>query len=297
MIAVPIRREGFAGQHLIVVPTPVRQAATKHPLLRGLIVTDAGYFPAATGHRVERPQGASTHLLILCLQGRGWARTDGRTMQLAAGDALWLPAEKPHAYGADKKMPWTIVWAHFRGDEVPFWQEQLGWANHSSMSSTRFDADRVKALGLDQVYARLESGYSHQHLLSASTALRATFCKMLDLAIGSGSIRTAAERTAAVRETIIAAPQRRIWLSELAIAAGLSVPQFSLLFRRQTGFAPIDFLIRQRVRLACRLLDTTQKAISEIAEEAGFNDPYYFSRSFHRIMGLSPRAYRKAVKG
>lgn len=75
------------------------------------------------------------------------------------------------------------------------------------------------------------------------------------------------------------------------------MPHFCLLFRRQTGYSPIDFLIRQRIRQACRLLDGSQASVSAIASEVGFSDPYYFSRRFRNVMGVSPRDYRKAIKG
>jgi transcriptional regulator GlxA family with amidase domain len=86
-------------------------------------------------------------------------------------------------------------------------------------------------------------------------------------------------------------------LDELATAAGLSVAHYSMLFRRHTGFSPIDFLIRLRVRRACRLLDTTSLPIGEVGERAGYLDPYYFARCFRRVMGCSPRGYRKMTKG
>jgi transcriptional regulator GlxA family with amidase domain len=100
-----------------------------------------------------------------------------------------------------------------------------------------------------------------------------------------------------MREEMINNPSRRYRLEELATGAGLSVPHFCLLFRQQTGYAPVDFLIRQRIRKACRLLDTTSSTIAAIAADVGFDDPYYFSRCFHRIMGTSPRTYRQAIKG
>jgi len=75
------------------------------------------------------------------------------------------------------------------------------------------------------------------------------------------------------------------------------VPHFSELFRQQTGYAPIDYLIRQRIQRACLLLDTTVSAVSKITTEVGYNDPYYFTRSFRRVMGCPPRAYRHIVKG
>lgn len=82
-------------------------------------------------------------------------------------------------------------------------------------------------------------------------------------------------------------------LPELAAAAGLSVTHYTALFRRLTGFSPIDFLIRQRIQRGAALLATSSTPIAEIAPECGFQDPYYFSRSFARVMGCSPRRYRQ----
>ncbi len=291
-----IRREGFVGQHLVVVPAPVRKAAAQHPLLKNLLVTDAGYFPSASGHRVERPHGASTHLMMICLHGEGWARSDDRTVRIRPGELVWLSPDIPHAYGASDSEPWTIVWAHFRGDEVSSWQRELGWTAKLPIAQLDCGVEGVTPLGLDKVYAELESGYSMQHLLGAAVALRAVFCSAIGLTKGAGSIKTAAVRTARVREQILENPARPYRLDELAKAAGLSVPHFCLLFKQQTGYAPIDFLIRQRIRKACQLLDTTDATVAAIAEKVGFEDPYYFSRCFHRIMGSSPRTYRQSVK-
>lgn len=297
MPTLSVRREGFAGQHMIVVPAPVRKAAVQHPLLHGLLVTDAGYFPTARGHRVDRPQGAATHLLLACLHGQGWIRGGGRTLKIAAGEIAWLSADHAHAYGADETHPWTIVWAHFCGAEAPAWQHALGWPTKGAVAQFSAGIEGVTTLGLDRVYANLEAGYSIRHLIGAAVALRAALYAAIELTKGVGATRTAAVRTAAVRDEILANPARARRLEELATRAGLSVPHFCLLFRRQTGYAPIDFLIRQRIRQACHLLDTTGAPVIAIATEVGFEDPYYFSRCFRRIMGCSPRAYRKSVKG
>jgi AraC family transcriptional regulator of arabinose operon len=291
-----LRRHGFSGQHMVALPSPVRQAVAAHPLLKRLLVTDAGYFPHAAGHRVERPQGSGTHLLIACLDGCGWVRSAGRTQPVEAGDLVWLAADQPHAYGADEGKPWTIVWAHFRGDEVTDWQQHLGWAAKSPVGLMRIDPARIAELKLDAIYDLLEHGYSIPQLLSAGAALRMTFCTAINLTERTGANRSAAERTALVRDQLVLSPVRSYRLEELATAARLSVPHFSLLFRQQTGYAPIDFLLRQRIKNACRLLDTTHTGIAQIGAEVGFEDPYYFSRCFRRVMGSSPLAYRKTVK-
>jgi len=291
------RREGFAGQHLVVVPEPVRRQVLRHPLLRGLLVTDAGYFPHASGHYVERQGGTSTHLLIICLGGLGWVRKpDLPITSMRAGDVVWLEARRPHAYGADELDPWTIGWVHFTGDETAAWRELLGWAGKPGAIG-HLPPDRLADLKLDRVYAELELGYAVPQLIAAAAALRASFCGTARTWATAAPARSAAERVTAVREQLRETIARPYRLEELAAAAGLSVPHFSQIFRRQTGHAPIDFLIRQRIRSACRLLDTTDRSVAAIATEVGYDDAYYFTRCFRRVMGCPPRAYRRIVKG
>ena len=61
--------------------------------------------------------------------------------------------------------------------------------------------------------------------------------------------------------------------------------------------APVEYLIHLRIRQACRLLDTTGLTVREIGFRVGFEDPYYFSRMFRKLMGQSPRQYRALRKG
>jgi transcriptional regulator GlxA family with amidase domain len=88
-----------------------------------------------------------------------------------------------------------------------------------------------------------------------------------------------------------------IRLEELASLAAVSVPHYCTLFKRHTGFAPIDWLIRLRIQRACQLLDTTTETVAAIGRRAGFPDPYYFTRCFRRIIGHPPREYRRITKG
>lgn len=293
-----VRRAGFPGQHLVVLPEPLRVRARSHALLRGLHVTDAGYFPVAQQHRVERPAGAPTTLVILCLRGGGWVRCGSETRAVTAGDFAWLPARESHAYGAGADDPWTIVWAHFAGEEVAAWRSLLGVAGSGGGCFVQaLPDDRLGEIGLDQVYAALERGLAWRDQVAAAAALRQAFSVVAQLARMPRDGRPAHERVLGSIARV-----RRDWarahrLEELAAAAGLSVAHYSALFRRETGFAPIDYLIRQRVQHACRLLDATNLPVAEVAAQTGYEDPYYFTRCFRRVMGRSPRAYRQVPKG
>lgn len=297
MISRTLRLDGFAGQHLAVLPKPVRDEAMRHPLLRHLLVTDAGYFPHAQGHYVERARGSPTHLLIACLRGRGWYRSPEGDRPVKPGDLVWLRADKPHAYGADPQDPWTIGWVHFAGEEAEGWRRHIGFPDEPAALLGHVTAEGITGLKLEQIYLSLEQGYSIPELISTAILLRSALDVAAHAARHGGATRSASERIATVREHLRENLAQAHRLDELAAAAGLSVPHFCALFRRQTGYAPIDFLIRQRIQRACKLLDTTDESIATIAAAVGYDDAYYFTRCFRRIVGCPPRSYRRIPKG
>lgn len=292
-----LRVDGFAGQHLVVLPKPVRAEAARHPLLQALMVTDAGYFPHASDHQVERKAGADTHLVIACLRGRGWFRTPAGDRAVKPGDLVWLPANEPHAYGADLEDPWTIGWVHFCGTEAESWRRHIGFSQDRASLVSQVTAEGITALKLEQIHLSLERGYSTPDLISTAILLRTALDLAAHAVRNGGATRSASERITAVTEHLRENLAEAHRLDELAAAAGLSVPHFCALFRRQTGYAPIDFLIRQRIQRACRLLDTTEESVAVIAAQVGYEDAYYFTRCFRRIVGCPPRTYRKIPKG
>ena len=139
-------------------------------------------------------------------------------------------------------------------------------------------------------------GFAGQHMIVLPEPVRVE-ARRHPLLRGLHAADAGHERVSASVEKL-----RREWmrpnrLEELATSAGVSVSHYSALFRRQTGFSPIDFIIRLRIKHACRLLDTTDLSIGQIAARIGFDDAFYFARRFRRVMGCFPRAYRKVQKG
>jgi AraC-like DNA-binding protein len=81
---------------------------------------------------------------------------------------------------------------------------------------------------------------------------------------------------------------------KLARMVGVSQSHFFALFKKQTGFAPIDLFTRMRMERACELLDSTALNIKEIAAVLGYEDQFYFSRVFKSVKRMSPSEYRIA---
>jgi AraC-like DNA-binding protein len=82
-------------------------------------------------------------------------------------------------------------------------------------------------------------------------------------------------------------------LAELARVAHMSRSSLQRFFKRSTGSSPVAYLIRLRVRKACELLRSGDQTVTEIAFRVGFTDSNYFARQFSRVMGESPRDYRR----
>jgi AraC-like DNA-binding protein len=85
----------------------------------------------------------------------------------------------------------------------------------------------------------------------------------------------------------------RITLNEFAEFANLSVSYFSTIFRERTGYAPVEYFNHLKVQKACQYLLLPDITIKETAQKLGIDDPYYFSRMFSKLMGISPKEYRK----
>ncbi len=64
-------------------------------------------------------------------------------------------------------------------------------------------------------------------------------------------------------------------------------------FHQELGITPISFLSRYRVGRARDMLETTDLPVTEVAMACGFSDVSHFIRTFHKEVGVSPRAYRR----
>lgn len=85
-------------------------------------------------------------------------------------------------------------------------------------------------------------------------------------------------------------------LASLADHARMSVRTFSRRFKAETGLSPGAWLLQQRVRHACHLLETTALPVDRVASEAGLGTAASLRHHLRTELGVSPLAYRKTFR-
>lgn len=100
------------------------------------------------------------------------------------------------------------------------------------------------------------------------------------------------ERARAAAHCIETRSAEALSLDEVARAAGLSPFHLLRVFRQAIGITPHQYLMRQRLMHALRLLRDTELAVIDVAYESGWADLSNFNRAFRREFGGSPRRLR-----
>lgn len=289
------KEDGFPGQISFVIPERILTLVKDNPLTADLHITDIGYYPQARYHFRERPTGSAQFILIYCVEGQGEISIKGNVQSIRADHFFIIPAGMAHAYRSDEHNPWSIYWIHFAGSKseafARFADQPLPIErNKTSRINDRIDLFSEIFRNLDRGFALETLEYVNQclpHLLASFTHL-----SQFRLVKESGEKDPVAQSINFMLESLT----KKLKLDEIATETGLSASHYSRLFQNRTGHSPIDYFIQLKIQRACRLLDNSGWMIADVSREMGFDDQFYFSRVFRKVMGMSPADYRKRGK-
>ncbi|MBN2279627.1 MAG: AraC family transcriptional regulator [Candidatus Marinimicrobia bacterium] len=293
---MPFKKDGFQGERSIVIPQQVRREHEQNHFSKGLYITDIGYYPKAKYHFRQRKTGCNQYILIYCTEGSGWYKFNQKKYEVKAGHYFILPKDLPHQYGAREDDPWTIYWCHFNGTTA---EEQYAKFSNNGQNhpvSVNFISDRLNIFF--EIFSTLEMGYSNNNLLYADLCFsHLLFSFLLPVQFSKCRLNDIPNEIEASILYMKNNLYKKFTLKNFADHAQHSITHYSKLFKEKTGWSPISYFNHLKMQYACQLLDTTSFRIKEISQKLGFDDTYYFSRLFKKIMGNSPRYYRNQQKG
>ncbi len=283
------RKDGFQGEQMVVLPTEAFSEYVTHPLVKRLYLTDVGIFPQADHHFRKRINGIEEYILIYCAEGNGTIEVESKIYQLHAHEAFCIPHFKRHCYYSSEEHPWSILWMHFKGEDVK-----------------NYPLDACDVVSLRQQYANnrmyslfslllqtLEDGYTLTNFIYISQVLELILAEIYY----HQSSSNLAQRDRLVTDVVRYMTRHlceNFTLEQLATEFHVSKSYLNVIFQRCSQHAPMDFFIRLKIKKACELLRTKDLYVYEVAQQLGYANPYYFSRLFKKIVGISPEEYKKS---
>ncbi|MGI4873582.1 MAG: AraC family transcriptional regulator [Janthinobacterium lividum] len=84
-------------------------------------------------------------------------------------------------------------------------------------------------------------------------------------------------------------------VDKLSALACMSKATFFRLFKREFGLTPVEYIVRERLAEAKRLLRQPLVSVADVCLRAGFNNSSYFQALFKKYEGLTPGAYKRQL--
>lgn len=275
----------------LIIPLFLLKKLRVHPLTAGL-------YPIALGKTVYKPhfsamdKSALHYQLIYCQYGEGELRYRNRLRLVKRGDLVLIPPHQPFEYHGSENSKNAVYWLSFTGKLADDFAERLLMKMDDGLGFT--GAQEVVFKDFDNLIQLGARGYTATNVIHAVHVLQ----QALSFLALQQRIETFNRNTKFNLNEIEALMQENLHqdlnLDTLAHYSQLSKYHFAKKFKELTDTSPIQYFINMKIQQACFQLDNTHDSVKHIAESLGYNDPYYFSRLFKKMVGMSPKQYRES---
>lgn len=261
-----------------------------------LYLQSAGHFTALPGYYMTR-EGYDSFLIKVTVSGCGKLTYGGRSYQVPAGQFYWIDCNLPHDYRIDPQADsWHMYGVHLHGPTARFFYESFLQftgghpVGQLPQNAPVYDllrqmidicAGEASQLEKDLRFSMLLNQLLTQLLLSANTPAPQT---------------SATPYIRQISDYLAANHNRKVTLQELSLRFSMSPSHLQRQFKACYGLSPTEYLIHLRIVHAKEQLRSTEKPVSQIAEETGFDSSSYLSRLFRQYEGVTPQEYRKQWK-
>ena len=234
--------------------------------------------------------GVRDHYLIhYIISGKGTYQVKDKKIQLKAGDSFLVYPNTEITYCADSEDPWEYAWVGFTGSDAAMILQATDFTKSKPyIENTPLGEDIHRQL-LHIYDAR---GNEFEHAVEMTGRLYTTLALFMHGATSNDAQNTANTYVQKSIEYISSNYSYPITVEDIAAYVGLSRSHLFRSFQSVLGQSPKEYLTDFRIKQSCYLLEHSNLSITAIANSIGFDNSLYFSKTFHKKKGMSPKEYR-----
>ena len=212
---------------------------------------------------------------------------------LQSGDTFLVYPNTEVTYFADREDPWEYCWVGFTGSDASIILNATDFTREQPVIKDTPEGDAIKRQLLHIYDAR---GNEFKHAVEMTGRLYTALALFMHNATKSTESASVNQYVQKGIEYISANYSYPITVEDIASYVGLSRSHLFRSFETVLGQSPKEYLTEFRMKQACYLLEHSSLSVTAIAISVGFDNSLYFSKTFHRANGLSPREYRQSKK-
>jgi AraC-like DNA-binding protein len=190
-------------------------------------------------------------------------------------------------YPPGATAPWTFVWVVFDGDAARRMTREI---------VRRYGAIYTLPRACAEVQRLLEFRKAGRVRRTIAPAWGARVVTDLLLALAGTREEAQAEPEDVLvrraRQVVAERVEAPLTVTEVAGRLNVSREHLTRRFAEQTGLTPHDYILRQKLLLACQLLKETTLSNKQVAQRLGFGEPSHFTRTFRRVLQMPPSRFR-----
>ncbi|MCK5000520.1 MAG: helix-turn-helix transcriptional regulator, partial [Anaerohalosphaera sp.] len=192
-------------------------------------------------------------------------------------------------YPPDGTEPWEFIWFGFVGKNATEMVRELIERNGA-----------VYDLPADSgIIAKLLKYESYNGLICETTPFDGA--KLVTDALGALAASCWSQHPDDPRSVLIRKTQQiieenlngTILISDIARQLSMSREHLSRVFKGHLGVSLQEYILRQKMTLACKLLKDTQLSNKEISARLGYDLPTHFARAFKNLLHITPTQFRE----
>ncbi len=256
-----------------------------------LSLQEIGTLQAKQQH-VSRRKNLNSFLFFVVRSGRGHLDYGGRHYELQEGDCVFLNCQLEYSHETSPDL-WRLSWVHFDGPSAAGIYEKYmsrGGQNAFHPQDPEPFLDLLEKLYL----AAASTDYIRDMRINEGLTSLLTLLMEQSWNPELQSEREGKKRDlSAIRSYLNEHYPEKISLDELAARFYINKYYLIRIFKETYGVPVGQYLLGIRITKAKQLLRFTDRSIEDIGQSCGLGAPYYFSRTFHKVEGISPSEYRK----